>query len=156
MKLAELIKQDNFDLDTVEIQYGVIYSADSEEINECDSPPEAQSELWDNTEDDDESDYGIEGWSHKKWCALLNQEQFDEFVNHVCIHAQDIETMGSLGAPSPDGICLGCSPAISFDNDDYDGIYNAYVTPYVMGDFDHPFDEDDWQALRKAIIRKYQ
>lgn len=156
MKLAEAIKQEGFDLSTVKMQYGVIYSADADEINPCDSPPEEQNELWTETENYDESDYGIEGWVHKKWCACLDQEQFDQFVNHVCIYAEDIETMGSLGAPSPDGMILGVMPAICFEGGGEIGIHNAYVTPYIMGDFDTPFDEDDWQALRRQLIEKYQ
>jgi hypothetical protein len=160
MKLAELIEQS--DLSSVEIQYGVIYSVDAEEINESDGPPTSQAKLWNLTEDNEESDYGIEGWQHKKWYALLTQDQFDEFVGHVSIYAQNVKTMGSLGAPSPDGICFGISPAISFEDSRDDGICNAYVTPYVIKDLfankelDVPCDELDWEALRKKMIEKYK
>lgn len=115
------------------MMYSIIYSVDcprSVSIRQF-APPKLRK-LWDMTEGDEQYDFGhLEGdWAkgkHRKWCALLTQEQFDEFINKTCLCASDVETMGSLGSP---GFGWGWSPAISFDYPDHDeAILNAYVTP---------------------------
>ena len=86
------------------MQFSVIYSADcpaDENIDDF-APPEI--DLWDQTEDDSCFEYGyLEGeWEnghHRKWCAMLTRDQFTEFVEHCGLFAEDVETMGSLGAP---------------------------------------------------------
>jgi hypothetical protein len=87
--------------------------------------------LWQETEDDSQYEYGyLEGrWTkghHRKWCAILDEEQFAEFVNDTGLFAEDVQTMGSLGAP---GHGYGVVPAISFRSEDDDAIQSAYVTP---------------------------
>ena len=94
------------------------------------APPQVE-ELWDETEDDDNYEYGYlegrwEGGHHRKWCAILDREQFEEFVDRCGLIAESTETMGSLGAP---GFGFGWAPAISFNSDDPDAIQCAYVTP---------------------------
>ena len=136
--------------------FSIIYSADCPEdadINDF-APPDL--ELWDETEDDDQYDYGyLEGrWEnghHRKWCAVLNREHFDEFVNHTGLFAEDVETMGSLGAP---GIGLGWAPAISFHADDPDAIQNAYVTPIPEVER-QSCGENDWDRVRGAVLSVY-
>ena len=138
------------------MQFSVIYSADcpsDEDINDF-APPDLSH--WDQTEDDDQYEYGyLEGcWEnghHRKWCAILTRDQFTEFVEHCGLTAEDVETMGSLGAP---GFGLGWAPAISFNSDDPNGIHNAYVTPLPdskRGDC----DESDWGRVRDAMLAVY-
>jgi hypothetical protein len=105
------------------MQFSVIYSFDVPadlSVNQY-KPPKWRR--WDLTEcGTSEND---DGGKHRKYCALLTQEQFDDFVAHCDLYAERCRTMGSLGAP---GFGFGWSPAVSFCSDN--GIYaNAYVTP---------------------------
>lgn len=119
------------------------------------APPEVD-ELWDETEDDDQFEYGyLEGcWEnghHRKWCAILDREQFDDFVHSCGLSAESTETMGSLGAP---GFGFGWAPAISFSSDDSDAIQSAYVTPLPETHKDSG-DEHDWNRVRGAVLAVY-
>src|SRR5688572_8777557 len=113
------------------MQFSVIYSVDvprSERLSAF-VPPRVRS-LWDRTEGDESYEYGyLEGrWTrgkHRKWCALLTREQFEEFLCQCQLYAEQTETLGSLGAP---GFGFGWAPAISFTSDQ-DAIQSAYVTP---------------------------
>jgi len=125
------------------MQFGIIYSIEvykSEVVLEnCRPPAEQRKEgLWEQTEKGD-SEYNATldttGWLHEKWCACLTLEQMDELVKRTDIVADSTETMGSLGAPQPDGTTSwGCSPAVSFQYYDNDCDLNAYVTPYPEAD----------------------
>ena len=135
--------------------FSVIYSADcprSERITRF-RPPQVRK-LWDVTEGDEQYEYGYleGGWErgkHRKWCALLTKDQFNEFVDSTALVADSTETMGSLGAP---GFGFGWSPAISFRDDGEErGILSAYVTP-VPQTRKEKFDERDWQRLRRAVL----
>jgi hypothetical protein len=139
------------------MQFSIIYSADVPEDEDIDlfAPPNV-NELWDQTENDDQYEYGyLEGrWengSHRKWCAILNRVQFDEFIDHCGLIAEDVETMGSLGAP---GFGFGWAPAISFNGDDPDAIQNAYVTPLPEAK-KNGCDERDWDRVRSAVLSVY-
>lgn len=119
------------------MQLSIIYSVDCpREVSIAQfNPPKSQRRLWQLTEDDGQYEYGyLEGrWEkgkHRKWCALLTRGQFQEFVDHTGLFAEDVQTMGSLGAP---GCGLGWAPAFSFRSDDPDAIQNAYVTPLASG-----------------------
>ncbi len=137
--------------------FSVIYSVDvpaDENVNDF-APPKL-NELWDQTEGDDQYQYSyLEGcWeqgSHRKWCAFLTREQFDEFVNHCGLHAEDVQTMGSLGSP---GFDYGWSPAISFNSDSQDAIQSAYVTPIPEVERKR-FKENDWDRVRYAMLAVY-
>lgn len=136
--------------------FSVIYSADCpESVDIADfAPPDL--DLWDETEDDDQYEYDyLEGqWEnghHRKWCAVLNREQFDDFVDRCGLFAESTETMGSLGAP---GFGFDWAPAISFNADDPDAIQSAYVTP--IPEIDRGCcDENDWQRVRRAVLSVY-
>jgi hypothetical protein len=139
------------------MQFSIIYSVDVPEDENIDlyAPPSVD-ELWDQTEDDEQYEYDyLEGcWtngSHRKWAAILNREQFDEFIERCGLQAEDTETMGSLGAP---GIGFGWAPAISFTSQDPDAIQNAYVTPLPEVEKDS-FDQDDWERLKSAVVAVY-
>lgn len=139
------------------MQFSIIYSVDAPEGQDIDlfAPPRVD-DLWDETEDDEQYEYSyLEGnWengSHRKWCAILNREQFDEFIDQCGLVAEDVETMGSLGAP---GFGFGWAPAISFNGDDPDAIQNAYVTPIPKVERES-FDERDWGRVRSAVVRVY-
>jgi hypothetical protein len=139
------------------MQFSVIYSVDipvHERISRF-TPPHVRK-LWDRTEGDEQYEYGyLEGdWKrgrHRKWCAILDKEQFEEFIAHCGLFAEDVETMGSLGSP---GFGFGWSPAIAFRSDDCDAIVNAYVTPMPEVRKDHG-DERDWERIRGAVLSLY-
>jgi len=139
------------------MQFSIIYSVDvpaDEDV--LDFAPPQTDELWDETEDDDQYEYDyLEGsWEHghhRKWAAILNREQFNEFVEHCGLCAEDVETMGSIGAP---GFGFGWAPAISFTSDDPDAIQSAYVTPIPEVRKSH-CDDGDWERVRDAVISVY-
>lgn len=119
------------------MQLSVIYSIDTpREVSIAQfNPPKSQKRLWQLTEDNSGYEYGyLEGrWTkgkHRKWCAILSREQFDEFIDHTGLMAENVATMGSLGAP---GCGFGWAPAFSFRTDEPDAVQNAYVTPLASG-----------------------
>lgn len=136
--------------------FSVIYSVDcpsDEDVNGL-APPD--TELWNQTEGDEqyELDYLEGSWEnghHRKWAAILNREQFDQFVEHCGLTAEDVETMGSLGAP---GFGFGWAPAISFDGHDRNALQNAYVTPIPEVERE-TCDERDWERVRGAVLAVY-
>ena len=139
------------------MQFSIIYSVDCPEGENIDlyAPPHVD-ELWDQTEDDEQYEYGyLAGcWtngSHRKWATILNREQFDEFIKCCGLQAESTETMGSLGAP---GFGIGWAPAISFTSDDPDAIQSAYVTPLPEVEKES-FDERDWQRIKSAVLTVY-
>ena len=138
--------------------FSVIYSAD---CPRCESiaqfrPPHVRK-LWDLTEGDDQYEFSyLEGdWErgkHRKWCALLTKDQFNQFVESLGLVAEDVRTMGSIGAP---GFGFGCAPAISFnDSGDVRAVLNAYVTP-IPETNKQDWTEQDWERVRTAVINVY-
>ncbi len=152
--------------------YSVIYTVDSDkdtDITEVFPPPwQHELKLWSQTEGDEEADR--EGWHHAKWVALLTQTQFDAFIEHCYLYVEDVETMGSIGAP---GFGFGWAPAISFRGEfgwvdevgRYCGNVDAYVSPipgHLEGDeivpnegVELPLGDEEWQRIRKEIIEEY-
>ncbi len=137
--------------------FSVIYSVDCPEDEDVSqfAPPEVE-ELWDQTEGDEQYELGyLEGcWehgSHRKWCAILDREQFDEFVDHCGLYAETTETMGSLGAP---GFGFGWAPAISFTSHETEAIQNAYVSPIPEVERES-CNERDWERVRGAVLSVY-
>lgn len=127
----------------------------------------SQRKLFDLTErsDGEPSDWCGDLWDgkcrHRKLCAMLTREQFERFLGDTGLFAEDVETMGSLGAP---GFGFGWAPAISFRNDDEYAIQSAYVTPmpgvrtikqFRDKERKRPLDENDWDRVRKAVIKQY-
>jgi hypothetical protein len=139
------------------MQFSVIYSVDApNDTDVLDFAPPRLDELWDETEGDDQYEYGYlegcwEGGHHRKWCSILDREQFDEFIQHCGLTADSTETMGSLGAP---GYGYGWAPAICFQSDDPDAMQCAYVTPMPETSKEHG-DEHDWQRVRGAVLAVY-
>ena len=139
------------------MQFSIIYSIDipaHERISRF-SPPHVRK-LWDRTEGDEEYGYSyLEGeWAkghHRKWCAILDKKQFEEFLDYCGLFAESTETMGSLGAP---GFGFGWSPAISFQSDSPDAILSAYVTPLPEVKKQHG-DERDCRRIREAVLSLY-
>ncbi len=138
------------------MQFSVIYSVDvPADTDVLDFAPPNVAD-WDETEDDDQYEFGYlegcwEGGHHRKWCAILDREQFEAFIDHCGLAAERTETMGSLGAP---GFGFGWAPAISFNSDDPDAILNAYVTPIPETNKER-CDEHDWQRVRGAVLAVY-
>lgn len=139
------------------MRFSVIFSVDTQEdVDPADFAPPQVEELWEETENDSCYEYGyLEGaWEHghhRKWCAILTREQFDEFVSHCKLTAENVQTMGSLGAP---GFGIGWAPAISFRNDEHACIAGAYVTP-VPEVQKESCDERDWERVRSAVLSVY-
>jgi len=137
------------------MQFSIIYTADVPEDEDISRFAPQQLELWDETEDGPTEYAYLEGeWengTHKKWCAILNREQFDEFVDHCGLFAESTRTMGSIGAP---GFGFGWAPAISFNGDHDGAICNAYVTPLPEVTRTE-FNEDDWERVFGAVVSVY-
>ena len=138
------------------MQFSVIYTADTPHGVDVElfAPPEPQP--WDQTEDDEQYEYDyLEGcWEcghHRKWCAILDRKQFDAFVEKCGLSAEDVETMGSIGAP---GIGFGWAPAISFNGDNSNAIQNAFVTP-IPDVSREECSERDWERVRNAVLAVY-
>ena len=85
--------------------FSVIYSADcprTESIARF-RPPRVRR-LWDQTENDSQYEYSyLEGdWDrgkHRKWFAMLDKDQFTEFVQATGLVADSTQTLGSLESP---------------------------------------------------------
>jgi hypothetical protein len=137
--------------------FSIIYSVDvprNERVSRF-FPPHVRK-LWDKTEGDEQYEFSyLEGdWKkgrHRKWCAILNKKQFEEFLDHCGLVAEDVQTIGSLGSP---GFGFGWSPAISFRSDDSDAIQSAYVTPMPKTSKKHG-NERDWKRIREAVLSQY-
>ena len=139
------------------MRYAVIYTIDTDDENEMVAFIPTDFKKWNNTESyDNQPGEMSEYMFHRKYCRVLNQAEFDEFVGQTGMYASDIETMGAIGQLDPFGdIILGLSPAISFDNTD--GTYlNAYVTPYIENAAGEPEPGYDWETVRDEIITKYK
>ena len=141
------------------MKYSIIYSVDVPKKESIRRYLPSQRHLFDLTEGDEQYDYGYlenewEKGKHRKLCALLNQNQFDKFINDTRLIAESIDTMGSIGAP---GFGIGWAPAISFIGyDEYNPvIQNAYVTPIPEIERKNGFTERDWERIKKVILRKY-
>ncbi|MFO0926153.1 MAG: hypothetical protein U0736_03820 [Gemmataceae bacterium] len=136
--------------------FSVIYSVDVPSNVSLKAYTPTCPSLWTRTEGDEQYEYGYlevrwEKGKHRKWTAVLTRDQFDAFVEKLGLVAEDVQTMGSLGAP---GFGFGWAPAISFNGDDQDAILNAYVTPVSEIQKDG-FDEQDWQRVREAVLKVY-
>jgi len=121
--------------------------------------------LWQQTEGDSLYDYSYLGgaWEkgrHRKLCAMLTKEQFCAFVSECGLVAEDVETMGSIGAP---GFGFGWAPAMSFRGDDYSAMLSAYVTPLASTPAratetecrpirKNGATERDWARVQRAVL----
>jgi len=117
----------------------------------------SQRHLWQMTEGDDQRDFGYLGgeWDkhkHRKYCAILTRKQFDRFITDQCLIAEDVETMGSIGAP---GFGFGWAPAISFNGESSEVLQNAYVTPVPQVECVNGFSDRDWDRIRHAVLSIY-
>jgi hypothetical protein len=138
------------------MRFSVIYSVDVPAGEDVDAYAPPGPSPWDQTEGDEGYEYGyLEGrWEdghHRKWAGVLDRDQFNRFVRHCSLTAEDVRTMGSLGTP---GCGYGWAPAISFRSDDPDAITNAYVTPLPQARKDG-FDDRDWERVRAAVLAVY-
>lgn len=143
------------------MKFSVIYSVDCPREVSIKHFLPSQRKLFDTTEDDEQYEYDyLEGrWAkgkHRKLCAILTRAQFDRFLDDTGLFPEDVETMGSLGAP---GFGCGWAPAISFRSEDEDALQNAYVTP--VPDFEPKRQDEAWQKrcwdrIRKAVLSVYR
>lgn len=136
------------------MQYSIIYSCDVPRGTSLAAPPPEQCHKWQCTErsggpDGAQIEWGFEPgsvWSrgrHRKYCAWLDtDDEFSDFVDYCGLLLEDVETMGSIGAP---GFGFGWAPALSFRSDDPERLQSAYVTP--IPDEAPPVPLDDAPAL---------
>lgn len=144
--------------------YSVIYTAvvpKDERVKDYAPPKSQMKKLWSLTEchwEDVDGDGKLHA-KHRKWCAFLDHDQFDEFVSWCALYAQEIETMGMLGAPGID--VIGWVPAISFDRESLEGLGygNAYVCPVpdriINGKQKNPMTEKQWDRIKELMLQKY-
>lgn len=144
------------------INYSIIYSFDMagrDKTVRWYQPPKMRK-LWTLTEGDSQYEYSYLGdeWErgkHRKYIGILNQEEFDEFIDATYLTMEDVQTMGSLGAP---GFGFGWSPAISFRGDEYDAILSAYVTPFPIDQEPPETAEEEekiWDEIYDWMLEKY-
>ena len=140
--------------------FSVIYSVDVPRDVSIQGflPRRSVRRYMDCTEGDEEYDYDyLEGcWEkgkHRKLVGLLLRPHFEALIEDLGLYAEDVETMGSLGAPGlfPE---VWCAPAICFNGEDPSCIQNMYVTPIpeVLG---INIDEARWGRVRRAVIDHY-
>jgi hypothetical protein len=136
-------------------EYGVIYTVDVPKGTDPMDYAPPHVDKWELTEDDKdalESFFG-KGGHHRKWAALLKQQEFDEFVEETGLYAEDVETEGAIGVP-------GCpldmiEPAISFVLDESEVLVGAYVTPLPPENSPVENDEKMWNNVRKEMLDRY-
>lgn len=144
------------------MRFFVVFSVDcAHGIDNWD--PNTETTKWDLTENE-KSEYDCfetlgedeepeEGGFHRKYIADLSREEFDAFVNRMGLHAEAIETMGTLGP-------MGWTPAISFDSDETNVILNAYVTPFpdkvpVSSFWTDERQNRAWERIKRAVVSVY-
>lgn len=139
-------------LDDIEF-YSVIYSFDcsaDRSVNEY----KPRSRKFKQTEGDAYYEGPWKKGKHRKYGALLTAGEFRAFIDDACLIAEDVETMGSIGAP---GFGFSWAPAISFNYSRRDVYANAYVTPIPKGDPPETPEESDalWGEIRRVVIDAY-
>ena len=145
--------------------FSVIYQADIPPDECVDTFRPGPARLWSLTEQEDHAESpwpegsAPESCKHRKWCALLTRDQFNDFLGRVPIYPQDVETGGSLGAP---GCGFSLAPAIAFSEVVGYAVLDAYVTPIPiarrpadLSTFDRQFTARDWHRVRRAVLRVY-
>jgi hypothetical protein len=143
------------------MKFSVIYSIDVAQGTRLQQfMPPSLRRYWSQTEGDASYELAYIGgrWKrgkHRKYCALLpNEAAFKEFVDYCGLYADDVETMGSLGAP---GFGWGLAPAISFTGDVDGAFLSAYVTPIpgTKPPKTKAAMARAWKRLRAGIIARY-
>ncbi len=141
------------------VLFGIIYSVDCHPAVTLGQFRPTPHRSWQITERKPDGTYDEvwgAGYQHRKYTGVLNRKQFQGFVDNLNLCASTVETMGSLGAPLPDGgIALGIVPAVSFDSrgDEYE--LNAYVTPFVVRHNRGNPEEGKWLPVRAQGMRDH-
>lgn len=135
------------------MEFSVIYEFDAPRgVRVYEYAPPHRKKLWQLTETSSRWSADPEELPlHRKYVAILNKEQFEEFISVCDLVAENVETLGSLGAP---GFEMGWAPAISFRSESSVAWQSAYVTPLPKTKRE-VLTERDWQRVRKAVIRQY-
>lgn len=139
-------------IDDIEF-YSVIYSFDcasDRSVNEY----KPRSRQFKQSEGDGNYEGPWKKGKHRKYGAMLTAAEFRLFIDDTCLAAEDVETMGSIGAP---GFGFGWAPAISFNYSDHAVYANAYVTPIPKGDPPETEEESTalWEEIRRVVIEAY-
>ena len=142
------------------MQFSIIYEYECGMDTSIKEYAPSQPHLFTMTE---ESNGGPSEWCSELWggkskqrkvCGVLTRTQFERFLDDTGLFAEDVETLGSLGAP---GFEFGLAPAISFRGDDPEAIQSAYVTPFpsFAPSTWASNTEKNWQRIRRAVIALY-
>ena len=139
------------------MRFSVIYTFDMPRHYSVKWAMPSQRHLWQQTEDDEQAelDHLGDDWQnhkHRKLVAVLSKEQFLQFLSDTGLFPEEIETMGSLGAP---GFDFGIAPAISFRSENaYDPVFqDAYVTP--IPDTRPPWNDHDFDRIKRALLSQF-
>lgn len=146
------------------MNYSVIYDVNccrDTSIRHFNPPSNLTRRVMKLTEGDDQYPYDYLGgpWlkgKHRKWAGVLTQEQFDSLVLQCDLHFEDVETMGSIGAP---GFGFQHVPAFSFTIEQgYMGtaLGGAYVTPMPEDDEEmKKMEQLGWDGVKAFLKEKY-
>lgn len=160
-------------IDLTKIQYSVIYSVDiycfDEELalpgktrpvsikRYLPRSPYA-GKMW-RTEDSgdgwDASDFVV---AHGKWCGILTYAEFEALLRDSGMNVEEVETMGSLGAPGFDcslvsAVCFR-APGDEYLGPDWADDVMAYVTPLITDEQVKEWelnDDDAWDFIQKEM-----
>jgi len=116
-------------IDLSKYLFSIIYSVDLPMDARLDNgyrPPNFHKNGWQVTEHGPSEFNFKPKWKHRKYCALLNFQQFCDFLNHVDMSVEKTQTLGSIGAP---GFFPFATPAVPFRSNDDMAVQCAYVTP---------------------------
>lgn len=153
------------------MKYGIILLVESEDMlpDEVFSVgtqiPREQETLWEMTEDGESDEH--DGWHFEKWCGLLDELEFRQFLSMASVHYDGDGT--ALGCPTPSGTEFGDLPALCYRCGNEGEEITAYVVPYPMPGEEirgldtckrlllfggKPFDDQDWQKIKQHLRRK--
>jgi hypothetical protein len=144
------------------MRFGIVYSLDvgaDTNLREF-APSRKQMHLFRVTEDNSRESVASDILpKHRKYASkrLLTQQEFEDFVDHTGLFAEDTETMGILGAPWSE-VAFHC-PAISFTNDDPHAWQSAYVIPVPERSLPPKSEERTervWKLVKKAVVNKFR
>jgi hypothetical protein len=93
---------------------------------------------------------------HRKYAALLNRKQFEQFLNDTGLYYETDQTMRMMGVFVPDNqVDYGIMPAIAFRADHDYCIASCYVYPLPQVVNKNSFNERDWKRVIALIKNIY-
>lgn len=132
--------------------YSIIYEADMSRGEKVAwYRPEPKS-AWELTEKGRGEYAYMDYLTHRKWCGIVNQEQFDVLIDQTDLKADSCRTMGALGSPAFGPFIVD---AVVFNRADENVIMSAYVSP-IFDTEAEMLAAGDFETWRLAFIEKYK